>query len=383
MLLGALNQVGRPGPIGPANRNTAKNLQNASVPTGPVIVGIVPTLFEDACRRKRVPRTPVWFMRQAGRYMPEYRALRRRHTILEICKRPQLAAQVTLQPVEKLGVDAAIIFADLLLPVEPMGLRLQFNAGEGPRIDNPVRSARAVSALSTHHTEDLGYVAEAIRLVRRELDDSVPVIGFVGAPFTVASYLIEGGSSRHFVHTKRMMYSEPAAWAELMTRLVAVLAPYAKSQVAAGAAAIQVFDSWAGALAPGDYERCVLAHSRALIQQIQRAGVPVIHFATGVGAYYATLQKAGAEVMGLDWRVELDKVWRSIRYRAAVQGNLDPAALLAPLAELRRQVRDVMRRAGRRPGHIFNLGHGILPETPVENVKAVVEMVREYGESRR
>ena len=335
-------------------------------------------MFEKACRREPVERTPVWFMRQAGRYMAVYRAIRAKHRILEICKRPELAAEVTRQPIDALGVDAAIIFADLLLPVEPMGLRLEFVAGEGPLIHNPVRTAADVAALATNHTEDLGYVAEAIRLVRRDLDGKVPVIGFVGAPFTLASYIVEGGASRHYLHTKRLMYGDPALWTQLMAKLVLVLAAYAKSQVQAGAAAIQVFDSWAGALSPGDYERHVLLHSRALITRIRRAGVPVIHFATGVGAYYPTLHKAGAEVLGLDWRVDLDRVWRSIRYRAAVQGNLDPVALFAPLEELRKRVHEILRRAGGRPGHIFNLGHGILPETPVENVKAVVEIVREW-----
>lgn len=320
----------------------------------------------------------MWFMRQAGRYMPAYRAVRAKHSLLEMCKRPELAAEVTLQPVQELGVDAAIIFADLLLPVEPMGLRLEFVAGEGPVIRNPVRTVAEVAALSADHTGDLGYVAEAIRLVRRQLDSKIPVIGFVGAPFTLASYVIEGGASRHYLHTKRLMYGDPSLWTQLMAKLVLVLAAYAKSQVHAGAAAIQVFDSWAGTLSPGDYERYVLPHSRALIGQIRRAGVPVIHFATGVGAYYPMLQKARADVLGLDWRVDLDGVWRSIRYRAAVQGNLDPVALFAPPGELRARVHDILRRAGGRAGHIFNLGHGILPETPVENVKAVVEMVREF-----
>ncbi len=348
----------------------------------------VSSLFEQACRRIPVERTPVWFMRQAGRYMPEYRALRAKHTILEMCKRPDLAAEVTLQPVEALGVDAAIIFADLLLPVEPMGLQLQFVAGEGPQIGNPVRTAADIARLDINHVEDLGYVAEAIRLVcrsldaRRSLHGKVPVIGFVGAPFTLASYIIEGGASRHYLLTKRLLFGEPALWTQLMAKLVLVLAAYAKSQVQAGAAAIQVFDSWAGALAPGDYERFVLPHSRALTGQIRRTGVPVIHFATGVGAYYPMLQKAGAEVLGLDWRVELDQVWRSIRYRAAVMGNLDPVALFAPLADLRSRVHDILDRAAGRPGHIFNLGHGILPETPVASVKAVVEMVHEYETSR-
>jgi len=347
-----------------------------------VIIPVVLSLFEKACRRLPVERTPVWFMRQAGRYMPSYRALRAKHTLLEMCKCPPLAAEVTLEPVHELGVDAAIIFADLLLPVEPMGLRLEFVAGEGPRIDNPVRTSAQIAALDTNHSDELGYVAEAIRLVRRELNGKVPVIGFVGAPFTLASYIIEGGPSRHYLHTKRLMYEDPGLWTQLMAKLVLALAPYAKSQAQAGAAAIQVFDSWAGALSPGDYEQYVLPHSRALIGQIRRAGVPVIHFSTGVGAYYPTLQKAGGDVLGLDWRVELDRVWRSIRYRAGVQGNLDPVALFAPLKELRRQVEQILRRAGGRPGHIFNLGHGILPETPVEKVKAVTNMVREFSTSR-
>ena len=338
----------------------------------------VTSLFEKACRREPVERTPVWFMRQAGRYMPEYRAIRAKHSILEMCKRPELAAEVTLQPIEALGVDAAIIFADLLLPAEPMGLKLEFVAGEGPHIANPVRTAADITALSTNHLADLDYVAQAIRLARRALDGKAPVIGFVGAPFTLASYIIEGGASRHYIETKRLMFGDPALWTQLMAKLVLVLAAYAKSQVEAGAVAIQVFDSWAGTLAPGDYQRYVLPHSRALIGQIRRRGVPVIHFATGVGGYYPMLAKTGADVLGLDWRVELDQVWRAIRYRAAVQGNLDPVALFAPLPELRARVREILDRAGGRPGHIFNLGHGILPETPVENVKAVVEMVREY-----
>jgi uroporphyrinogen decarboxylase len=310
--------------------------------------------------------------------MPQYRLVRARHSILEICKRPQLAAEVTLQPVDALGVDAAIIFADLLLPVEPMGLKLEFVGGEGPSIESPVRGAADIARLDTNHQEDLGYVAEAIQLVRRSLGNRIPVIGFVGAPFTLASYIIEGGSSRHYIQTKRLMFGAPELWSELMRKLVKVLSGYAKSQAAAGAAAIQVFDSWAGTLAPGDYKRYVLPHSRALIREIRRAKVPVIHFATGVGSYYPALQKAGADVLGLDWRVELDRVWRAIRYRAAVQGNLDPAALFAPLPELRARVLDILDRAAGRPGHIFNLGHGILPETPVSHVKAVVEMVQEY-----
>ena len=315
--------------------------------------------------------------------MEQYRTLRARRTILEMCKRPDLAAEVTLQPVQALGVDAAIIFADLLLPVEPMGLKLEFVSGEGPHISNPVRTAGDIAALSSDHTGDLGYVAEAIGLVRRSLEERVPVIGFVGAPFTLASYIIEGGSSRHYLHTKRMMYEAPALWAQLMDKLVSVLAAYAKQQVRAGAAAMQVFDSWAGTLSPGDYHRYALPHSAALVHSIRHSGVPVIHFATGVGAYYPMLQKAGADVLGVDWRVELDQVWRAVRYRPAIQGNLDPAALFAPLGDLRDRVHEILDRAAGRPGHIFNLGHGILPETPVQNVKAVVKMVQEYRPSRQ
>lgn len=335
-------------------------------------------LLIDACRRRPVERTPVWFMRQAGRYMPEYRKIRASHSILEMCKRPDLAAEVTLQPIRALGVDAAIIFADLLLPVEPMGLKLEFVQGKGPAIDPPIRALSDIEALSTRNGHELGYVSEAIRAVKSELVGRVPVIGFVGAPFTLASYMIEGGSSRNYVHTKRLMYGEPDAWRSLMEKIVAVVAPYAASQVEGGASVIQVFDSWAGALSPGDYEEWVLPHSAALIQRIQATGVPVIHFATGTGSFLRSLQQAGGDVLGLDWRVRLDEAWAAIDHQAAVQGNLDPVALFAPLPELRRHVEDVLIRARGRPGHIFNLGHGILPETPVDNVKAVVEIVREF-----
>ena len=310
--------------------------------------------------------------------MPEYRSLRKSHSILELCKSPDLAAQVTLQPIDALDVDAAIIFADLLLPVEPMGLKLEFLAGEGPALTPAIRSLSQIEALNTRNGADLGYVPEAISLAKRELDGKVPLIGFVGAPFTLASYMIEGSGSRHYVRTKRLMYGEPAAWNMLMTKIVDVLGPYAAGQVEAGADAIQVFDSWVGALSPGDYETYVLPHSKRLIETIQRTEVPVIHFGTGAGSFLDLLHKAGGDVLGLDWRVRLDEAWASINHEPGVQGNLDPLVLFAPLEEIRRQVEDVLRRAGGRAGHIFNLGHGILPETPVENVKAVVEMVREF-----
>jgi uroporphyrinogen decarboxylase len=334
--------------------------------------------FLDACRRRPTDVRPVWFMRQAGRYLKPYREIRAKHGILEICKRPDLAAAVTLQPVEILDVDAAIIFADLLLPVEPMGLKLRFVSGEGPAIDNPVRTSNDVDSLSISDTDDLGYVGESIQIVVKALAGRAPVIGFVGAPFTMASYMIEGGPSRHFLKTKQMMYRDETLWRRLMGKLVDVLGPYAIMQVASGARAIQVFDSWAGALGPDDYVRFVAPYSRALIERIRSASVPVIHFGTGAAGFFRELHAAGGDVMGVDWRINIDQAWMDISYRSAVQGNLDPAALFSPLAELKLRVFELLKRTGTRPGHIFNLGHGILPETPVENVKAVVEMVREF-----
>jgi uroporphyrinogen decarboxylase len=334
--------------------------------------------FLDACRRRPTDVRPVWFMRQAGRYMKQYREIRAKHSILEICRRPDLAAEVTLQPIEVLDVDAAIIFADLLLPVEPMGLKLDFIAGEGPSIDNPIRTSADVDTLSISNTDELGYVGEAIQIVTRALSGKVPVIGFVGAPFTLASYMIEGGPSRTFARTKQLMYRDEVLWRRLMGKLVDVLGPFALMQVGAGARAIQVFDSWVGALGPDDYVRYVAPYSRALIERIRSSGVPVIHFGTGAAGFFRELHAAGGDVMGVDWRINIDQAWMDISYRSAVQGNLDPAALFAPLPELKARVHELLKRTGTRPGHIFNLGHGILPETPVENVKAVVQMVREF-----
>jgi len=317
-------------------------------------------------------------MRQAGRYMKQYRDIRARHSILEICKRPDLAAAVTLQPVEILDVDAAIIFADLLLPVEPMGLKLEFLQGEGPHIDNPVRTSSDVDSLSISNTDDLGYVGEAIQQVVKALAGRVPVIGFVGAPFTLASYMIEGGPSKTFLKTKQMMYRDETLWRRLMGKLVDVLGSFALMQVSSGARVIQVFDSWVGALGPDDYVRFVAPYSRALIERIRSTGAPVIHFGTGAAGFFRELHAAGGDVMGVDWRINIDQAWLDISYRSAVQGNMDPAALFAPLPELKMRVHELLKRTGTRPGHIFNLGHGILPETPVENVKAVVQMVRDF-----
>jgi uroporphyrinogen decarboxylase len=331
--------------------------------------------FLKACRSERTDVTPVWFMRQAGRYLPEYRALRQKHSLLELCHKPELAAEVTLQPVERLGVDAAILFADILLPFEPLGLGLTFTAGEGPQITRPIREANQVLELPpVDPAADLGYVIEAVRLVVRALPAHIPLIGFAGAPFTLASYAIEGGATRNFAVTKRFMYTESRAWHELMRRLAELVGHYLAAQARAGARAVQLFDSWVGCLSPADYATYVFPHSQRALQLASEAGVPVIHFGTDTATLLADFARAGGDVIGVDWRVPLDAAWERIRPRA-IQGNLDPVALLAPRPELERQVRDVLARANRRPGHIFNLGHGILPETPVEAVRSVVEWV--------
>ncbi|MCL5998078.1 MAG: uroporphyrinogen decarboxylase [Chloroflexi bacterium] len=329
--------------------------------------------------------TPVWFMRQAGRYMPEYRAIRSRHTLLEICRQPELAAEVTMQPVNALGVDAAILFADILLPLIPMGIGLHFAAGEGPIIENPVRIEADVEALrdAVSPMESLAYVMETVRLVRRELADRIPLIGFAGAPFTLASYIIEGGSSRNYVKTKQMMYQAPSTWHALMGKLARVVADYLACQVASGAQVVQLFDSWAGALNHDDYTTYVLPHSRAVLRDLRLSGVPTIHFATGASAFLPQMKAAGGTVIGVDWRAPLDWAWQQLGADVAIQGNLDPVALLAPRDEIEQRVRRILQQAAGRPGHIFNLGHGILPETPVDNVRAVVDMVHEMSAAIR
>jgi uroporphyrinogen decarboxylase len=317
-------------------------------------------------------------MRQAGRYMPEYRLIREKYTLLEIVERPELAAEVTLQPVRALGVDAAILFADILLPAVPMGLRLEFAQGEGPLIHNPVRSEVDVARLREFDPrDDLGHVMEAIRIVRDELAGAVPLIGFAGAPFTLASYMVEGGASRSFVHTKNMMYAAPQVWHALMEKISSVLTSYLSAQIETGAQAVQLFDSWAGALSPQDYTRFVLPYSQRVLKTLSGAGIPVIHFATGNPMLLSAMRQAGGSVIGLDWRIPLDQGWDVVGHDLPVQGNLDPVALFSPLPVLREQVEDILRRAAGRSGHIFNLGHGILQHTPVENVRAVVDMVHE------
>jgi uroporphyrinogen decarboxylase len=335
--------------------------------------------FIAACRRQATDRTPVWFMRQAGRYMPEYRALRKKYSLLEICSHPELAAEVTLQPVHALGVDAAILFADILLPAIPLGVGLEFAEGEGPILKKPVRTMADVNRLRPVSPEaDLGYVMDAIRILRGELKE-IPLIGFCGAPFTVASYLIEGGSSRELLRTKTMMYSDPLVWHALMDNLSGVLSAYLVAQIRAGAQAVQVFDSWVGALSPQDYQTYVLPYSRRVLEAAKAEGVPVVHFGTNTATLLPLMKRAGGDVIGIDWRIALDDGWRSIGADVAVQGNLDPAALFAPLPEIKRRVHDILRRADGRPGHIFNLGHGVLQNTPVSNLKAVVDIVHEYS----
>ena len=335
--------------------------------------------FLRACRREPVDATPVWFMRQAGRYMPEYRAIREKYSLLEICYQPELAAEVTMQPVHALGVDAAILFADILLPVIPLGLGLEFAKGEGPVIGKPVRTLGDLAAMKPVDAEtDLGYVMDAIRILRREL--AIPLIGFCGAPFTVASYIIEGGSSREFLHTKTMMYSAPELWRALMDKLSTVLADYLVAQIRAGAQAVQIFDSWVGALSPQDYEKFVLPYSQRVLEAAKAENVPVIHFGTNTTTLLPLMKRAGGDVIGLDWRIPLDDGWSLLGHDVAVQGNLDPTLLFAPLPEIKKRVQDILRRAEGRPGHIFNLGHGILQHTPVENVKAVVDMVHEFSQ---
>lgn len=336
--------------------------------------------FLRACRRESVDCTPVWFMRQAGRYMPEYRAIRAKHTLLEICRQPDLATEVTLQPVHAFGVDAAILFADILLPLVPMGINLEFAAGEGPVIHNPIRSANDVKALrAVDPHESLDHVLQAVCLVRRELNGKTPLIGFAGAPFTLASYIIEGGSSRNYLNTKQMMYSAPQTWHTLMQKLARVIADYLVAQVEAGAQAIQLFDSWVGTLNPSDYRNYVLPHSQLILREVSATGVPLIHFGTETATLLPLMKEAGGDVIGLDWRTPLDWGWDQVGADTAVQGNLDPVALFAPRPELERRVRAILDSAQGRSGHIFNLGHGILPQTPVENVKAVVEMVHEFS----
>lgn len=335
--------------------------------------------FMRACRREAVPFTPIWLMRQAGRYMQEYRDVRARVGFLELCKTPSLAAEVTVTAAERLGVDAAIIFADILLLLEPMGLELEFTTGDGPVIHNPVRSAADVDRLV--ELEDVGaleFVLDAIRQTRGALRSDLPLIGFAGAPFTLASYIVEGGGSKNYVQTKSLMYNDSGAWHAMMSLISRALVKYLNAQVDAGAQALQLFDSWVGCLSPEDYRQYVLPHTRSVISGIN-SETPVIHFGTGTGELLKLISEAGGDVVGIDWRVPLNDGWQRIGHDKAVMGNLDPVVLFANREQLRSRANAILEQAGGRHGHIFNLGHGILPETPVENVVALVEMVHEMS----
>lgn len=335
-------------------------------------------VFLRACRREPVPYTPVWMMRQAGRYMPEYRAIRAKYSMLEVCKTPELACEVTLQPL-KFGFDASIVFADILLPIEPMGAPFEFAKGEGPVVHTPIRHAVQVDALRVIEPEqDLDYVLQTVRLLKKEL--KVPLIGFAGAPFTLASYLIEGGKSAHFEHTKGMMFTAPELWHALMQKLSEVVRRFLRAQVAAGVDAVQLFDSWVGQLSPEDYREFVLPHTQSILADLETTGVPVIHFGTGTALLLEAQREAGGTVLGLDWRTPLAWGWKQIGYDRACQGNLDPISLFAPREVACARAGRVLRAAAGRAGHIFNLGHGILPGTPVDTVKAVVDFVHEESE---
>ena len=326
--------------------------------------------------------TPIWLMRQAGRYMKEYMDIRQKYDFLTMCKTPELAAEVTLQPVRIIGVDAAILFADILLPLEGMGIDLEFAKGEGPVIHNPVRSKADVDRLRVADPhEDTGYVLEAIRIVRRELEGEVPLIGFSGAPFTLASYIIEGGGSRDYVNCKAVMYSDPDAWHSLMDKLSEVVVAYLSAQIESGAQAVQVFDSWVGCLSPEDYREYVLPHQKRVMEGLAGRGVPVIHFANDASTLLEMVAEAGGDVIGVDWRIDLDVAWERIGHDKAIQGNLDPIALFAPPEVIKEKAASIISKADGRPGHIFNLGHGIHRDTPVENVKYLVEVVHELGGS--
>lgn len=333
------------------------------------------SLFLKACRREPVPTTPVWIMRQAGRYMPEYRALRDKHSFWEMCKTPELAVEVTLQPVNGIGVDAAILFSDILVPVEAMGVGIEFTEGRGPVVDHPVRAAADVDKLHVIEADEVGFVYEAIRILRGELAGRVPLIGFSGAPYTLASYIVEGGGSRNYTHIKTMMYRNPALYDRLLNMLADVVIVYLKAQIAAGAQAVQVFESWASSVSPYDYRTRVAPYSRKVLTALAGEGVPVIHFANGAGSFLGDVGAAGGDVVGVDWRIDLDEAWTTIGPGKAIQGNLDPIVLLGGPDEIEPRVKDILDRADGRPGHIFNLGHGILPETPVENAKYLVDAV--------
>ena len=335
--------------------------------------------FLEACRRQPTQYTPIWLMRQAGRYMKEYRALRKKYSFLEMCKNPELAAQVTLQPIEKFKLDAAIIFSDILIPLEPMGVEFEFAKGEGPVFHHPLREMKDIEKLRIiEPEEDLPFLMKAIQIVRKELQGKIPLIGFSGAPFTLASYIIEGGHSKNYVLTKSLMYQERSTWNALMEKISAMLIRYLNAQIRSGVQALQIFDSWVGCLTPSDYEEYVLPHSKKVIEGVGKS-VPLIHFATSNSALLELMKRAGGDVIGVDWRVNIGEAWTRLGYDVAIQGNLDPVILFGPVDLIEKEVKRILDRIKGRPGHIFNLGHGILPETPIDHVAALVDMVHEHS----
>ena len=332
--------------------------------------------FLKACRGEKVDYTPVWLMRQAGRYMKEYQEVRAKVDFLTLCKTPELAAQVTLQPVDILGVDAAILFSDILIPVEAMGMHLEFSDKKGPVLGEPVRSKSGVDRLLIPDTEDsMPFVLDTIRILRRELEDKVPLIGFSGAPYTLATYIIEGGSSKNFVNTKRMMYQHPGLFQGLLEKITSTVIDYLSAQIRAGAQAVQIFDSWGGNLSPYDYEKVILPHVKRVVKALRKYDVPVIFFVNDCAGLLSLVKKAGADVVGIDWRVDMYKAVKSLGKKVSVQGNLDPCVLFGTPEHIEERVQDILNKAETARGHIFNLGHGILPETPVENAIAMVEAV--------
>lgn len=343
-------------------------------------MSIADTRFMKACRLERADTTPVWFMRQAGRVLPEYRKIRESYNLLEICKQPELCAEVTLQPVRRLGVDAAVMFADIMLPLMGIGVDLQLVDGVGPVIAEPIKDMSGVEALRPIvPEEDVPFVIEAVRAAKRELGAKTPLIGFSGAPFTLAAYLIEGKPSREFAKTKAMMYGAPEVWHALMQRLTDIMVPYLHAKLDAGADALQLFDSWVGALSPRDYAEYVQPYSRRIIASLRARGVPFIHFGTGTATLLDQMKTDGGTTIGVDWRIPLDVAWARIGYDLGIQGNLDPCTLLGPVEVMEEQALDVLSKAGGRPGHIFNLGHGVMPETPLDNLMRLVDFVHEQG----
>lgn len=334
--------------------------------------------FLKACRGEPVDYTPVWIMRQAGRYLPEYQAVRAEVDFLTLCKTPELAAKVTIQPVERLGVDAAILFSDILIPVEAMGMHLEFSDKKGPLLREPIRTKSALERLIIPDTEDsMPFVLETIRILRRKLN--VPLIGFSGAPFTLATYVIEGGSTKSFVNTKRMMFQNPALFNAVMEKLTLTVISYLTSQIKAGAQAVQIFDSWVGILSPEDYDEYVLPHIKKAISELKKGGVPVIYFVNECAGLLTSIKKTGADVIGIDWRIDMKEAIKRLGKKYSIQGNLDPCALFLPKERIEEKVKEILWKGEFARGHIFNLGHGILPETPVENAIAMVEAVHKFG----